>query len=314
MFTVQKCTSKNLYQACNSKTYNDKQTFKSTNEGFGSTLKGSSGLDEFKKSTGESSSLIDTKGSSDTEGDDKTVMSEGKSGKSKGKGHKHAHRHGHKHGKKSDSSDENGNKTGQGNPFSGTELGSDETSGSNNGSGESGNDNEVGSSAGVNNTAGTADTNELSGQNGSSTPSKSGVEELDRWDAQIEAAAKSTGLPANFIKATLWAESRGNPNDPSQNPDGEHQDLGVMQISDYTYSDVLSSQPNAPQGLKASNQSDNIMMGAWELKDKLEKAGGDFKKTSQAYVGTGESSDATYADWVNTYWNELNNGQKLSDF
>ena len=163
-------------------------------------------------------------------------------------------------------------------------------------------------------TADNSGVSSTSGNNKGSTPSKSGNNDLDRWDQQIKEAAESTGLPANFIKATIWAESRGNPNDPSQNPDGKHQDLGVMQISDYTYSDVMKNQPNAPKGLQAGNQSDNIMMGAWELKDKLEKAGGDYKKTSEAYVGHGDSSDAKYAGWVNTYWQELNNGQKLSDF
>lgn len=144
-------------------------------------------------------------------------------------------------------------------------------------------------------------------------PSPSGEKNLDRWDAQIEAAAKSTGLPANFIKATLWAESRGNPNDPSDNPDGKHRDLGVMQISNYTYGDVMKDQPNAPRGLDAANPDDNIMMGAWELKDKLEKHGSLFK-TSMAYVGTGDSHEKEYAGWVQTYMQELDQGKKLSDF
>lgn len=146
----------------------------------------------------------------------------------------------------------------------------------------------------------------------SDKPSPSQEQSLDQWDPQIEAAAKSTGLPANFIKATLWAESRGNPNDPSQNPDGQHTDEGVMQISDYTYGDVMKNQPNAPRGLSASNPADNIMMGAWELKDKLDKAGGDYVKTSMAYVGTGHAQE--YANWVQTYWKELDAGSKLSDF
>jgi hypothetical protein len=148
----------------------------------------------------------------------------------------------------------------------------------------------------------------------SEKPSPSQEESLDQWDPQIEEAAKSTGLPANFIKATLWAESRGNPNDPSQNPDGQHTDEGVMQISDYTYGDVMQNQPNAPRGMTAGNPADNIMMGAWELKDKLEQAGGDYVKTSMAYVGTGDAHEQEYANWVQTYWKELDAGSKLSDF
>ena len=50
---------------------------------------------------------------------------------------------------------------------------------------------------------------------------------MDQWDSQIQQAAVSTGLPANYIKATIWAESRGNPNDPSQNPEMNAIDEGV---------------------------------------------------------------------------------------
>ena len=135
---------------------------------------------------------------------------------------------------------------------------------------------------------------------------------MDRWDAQIAAAAKSTGLPANYIKATIWAETNGNPNDPSKNPDGKHTDLGVMQESDYTYSDVMKDQPNAPRGLKASNPADNIMMGAWELKDKYEKAGNSLEGASKAYRGHDDKGDSIYAANILTYMDELNRGQKLS--
>jgi len=149
---------------------------------------------------------------------------------------------------------------------------------------------------------------------GGGAPTKTGNQAMDRWDNQIAAAAKSTGLPPNYIKATMWAESRGNPSDPSQNPDGQHTDEGVMQISDYTYGDVQSNQANAPKGLKAGNPADNIMMGAWELKDKLERSKGDFHATSKAYVGTGdENHDNTYANNVLMYMNELNNHQPLTD-
>ncbi len=149
---------------------------------------------------------------------------------------------------------------------------------------------------------------------GGSKPSRSGEANLDRWDAQIQAAAESTGLPANYIKATVWAESRGNPETKSHNDGNGHTDHGLMQISDHTYGLVMKSQPKAPRGLKADNPDDNIMMGAWELKDKSEKAGGDLFKTSKAYVGTGDAHEEEYAGWVQTYKKELDEGKKLSDF
>ena len=89
---------------------------------------------------------------------------------------------------------------------------------------------------------------------------------MEQWDPLIQQAAESTGLPANYIKATIWAESNGDSSSSSQNPDGQHTDVGVMQESNYTYSDVMKDQPNAPRGLSANNPNDNIMMGAWELK------------------------------------------------
>jgi soluble lytic murein transglycosylase-like protein len=149
---------------------------------------------------------------------------------------------------------------------------------------------------------------------GSSVPSRSGEPDLDRWDAQIQAAAESTGLPPNYIKGTIWAESRGKPETETVNGGNGHIDKGLMQISDHTYGLVMKSQPNAPRGLRADNPNDNIMMGAWELKDKAEKAGGDLFETSKAYVGTGDAHEEEYATWVQTYTRELDEGKKLSNF
>lgn len=149
---------------------------------------------------------------------------------------------------------------------------------------------------------------------GSSIPSRSGEPDLDRWDAQIQAAAEETGLPANYIKATMWAESRGRPETESHNDGNGHTDYGLMQISDHTYGLVRQTQDNAPSGLKAEDDEDNIRMGAWELKDKVEKADGDLFKASKAYVGTGDAHEEEYAGWVQTYKKELDEGKKLSDF
>ncbi len=92
-----------------------------------------------------------------------------------------------------------------------------------------------------------------------------------------------------------------------------HVDKGLMQISDHTYGLVMESQPNAPRGLKADNPDDNIMMGAWELKDKAEKAGGDLFETSKAYVGTGDAHEEEYATWVQGFKKDLDEGRKLVD-
>ncbi len=146
-------------------------------------------------------------------------------------------------------------------------------------------------------------------------PTKIGIAAMDKWDAQISKASISTGLPANYIKAVIWAESRGNPDDPSQNPDGSHTDLGVMQISDYTYGDVMKNQPKAPRNLHANKPEDNIMMGAWELRDKFNWAGhnNSYEATSAAYRGVGDGKDGSYANAVVQFWLAINQGKKPSD-
>jgi hypothetical protein len=152
------------------------------------------------------------------------------------------------------------------------------------------------------------------GQN-PTVPTKTGAQALDKWDAQFQAASRSTGLPANYIKAVAWAESRGNAGEFSHNPDGSHDDLGVMQISDYTYSDVMKDQPNAPRGLHANKASDNIMMGAWELRDKFSRQGQNqsYVKTSAAYRGVGDGADTSYANAVVQFWLDINHGKKPND-
>jgi hypothetical protein len=151
--------------------------------------------------------------------------------------------------------------------------------------------------------------------NAQSVPTETGIQSLDRWDSQFAAASRSTGLPANYLKAVAWAESRGNPGEFSHNPDGKHDDLGVMQISDYTYGDVMSNQSGAPRGLHAHNAADNIMMGAWELKDKFGRYGQNksYAKTSAAYRGVGDGRDLSYGNAVVKFWEQINQGDKPSD-
>lgn len=144
---------------------------------------------------------------------------------------------------------------------------------------------------------------------------KTGLDALDRWDDQFAAASASTGLPANYLKAVAWAQSRGDANASSNNPDGKHVDLGVMQISDYTYRDVWRNQPGAPRGLRAADPADNIMMGAWELRDKFGRQGqnSDYAKTSAAYRGVEDGRDLNYGNAVLDFWLAINQGEKPED-
>jgi hypothetical protein len=144
---------------------------------------------------------------------------------------------------------------------------------------------------------------------------KTGIDALDRWDAQFAAASRSTGLPANYLKAVAWAQSRGDADASSNNPDGKHVDLGVMQISDYTYGDVLRNQSRAPRDLRAADPADNIMMAAWELRDKFGRQGknSDYARTSAAYRGVEDGRDLNYGNAVLDFWLAINQGKKPED-
>lgn len=128
---------------------------------------------------------------------------------------------------------------------------------------------------------------------------------IQKWKAQIEEASAKTGLPANYIAATMWAESRGNPNDKSNNPEEKGRvDMGLMQISQQTAHEVGAG------GLNVDNPGQNILAGAMELKDKFEKNGQNLERTSAAYVG---HDTQQYVTDVMGFMRSLDEGHALRD-
>jgi soluble lytic murein transglycosylase-like protein len=142
-------------------------------------------------------------------------------------------------------------------------------------------------------------------------PSQTGNAELDRYDADIARASQSTGVDADYIKATMFAESRMDPTTQSVNPDGTD-DYGLMQIGTQRYAGVQERMEGAPANLDLKNNpSDNIMAGAWELKEKLAANGGDYRATSAAYIDHGNAGDSAYADSVMQMMADLKAGRGL---
>ena len=153
---------------------------------------------------------------------------------------------------------------------------------------------------------------EKPGMEGGSTPSKTGNQQMDQWDADIEAASKETGVPANLIKSTIYSESSGRPEVSTQNVGG-WTDHSLMQTSNENYYGRVTSQmPDAPTGLDAANPKDNIRMGAWTLKAYIEiESGGNIAEGLGKYVGVGDTG--AYANKSYKNYQNLNNGQPLVD-
>lgn len=178
---------------------------------------------------------------------------------------------------------------------------------------------------------------DLPALDGKTTPGKSYTPgqnpKIDRWKDDIDKAAQLTGLDGNLIGGQMWAESRGNPKESSDNVDGT-KDVSLMQIGQRRWEEdvlpTLSAQDKAnikkltgkdAKDLDVSNPHDNVIAGAFELKSHILDRGGDrnnpmanekaLKKGLEDYVGVGD--EAKYASHVMTNYNVLNQGKELDD-
>ena len=151
----------------------------------------------------------------------------------------------------------------------------------------------------------------------------------------IKAAAQASGLDPNLIGGVMWAESRGNQSTTTKNVDGT-QDVGLMQISNERWQkDVipnLTSEQRAtieqvtgkmPEELDMNNPADNVIGGAMELRQWVDRAGGDVAQGLRGY-NTGEINPADlhdtsgigspgYVDNVLAYRDDLASGAKLRE-
>ena len=160
---------------------------------------------------------------------------------------------------------------------------------------------------------GTVPSSGTAGTNGSTKLSANVPPDMQQYRAAIEAASVKTGVPANRIAAVMWAESRGNLNNPetSRNSDGTS-DVGLMQIGQRRYDNDIKGTIGGPD-LDVNNPADNIMAGAFELKKDYQENNSNWSKVHAAYRGVGDGQDDAYANAIEGYVNSLNAGNGLKD-
>jgi hypothetical protein len=143
--------------------------------------------------------------------------------------------------------------------------------------------------------------------------------ELEPYRNAIESASAKTGVPANMLAGQIWQESRGNLAAVSTNGGNGLTDTGLMQVNPNTYGELQAKHPEL-QGKDLSSPENNILAGAYYMKDMKEQFG-DWKTALRAYnsgpngvdksnlnalpAGTG---DATYVDKVSNFWSIIESG------
>jgi soluble lytic murein transglycosylase-like protein len=145
------------------------------------------------------------------------------------------------------------------------------------------------------------------GGGGNTTLNPSAPEAVGRYKDIIEKVAKQTGVDPNLIAAMIWAESRGNPKEASDNPDPERGvDKGLMQVSNLRCKElgIGGTNLNSPEG--------QILAGATEIAHDLKESGGDLEAALKEYVG-GDSIDPDYVTNVTGFLKQLTSGQGMSD-
>jgi len=88
-----------------------------------------------------------------------------------------------------------------------------------------------------------------------------------RWQTEARRWAARYGLPWQVILAQIWQESAGNPNAV-----GSVGEVGLMQIREIAYRDLIENGYNVPGNWKTDPTS-NIQVGAAYLHLMLEKTG-----------------------------------------
>jgi len=105
--------------------------------------------------------------------------------------------------------------------------------------------------------------------------------ELEPYRADIQSAAKASGMPANVIAGQIWAESRGQLDAGSTNVNGG-KDSGLMQINAGTFEGLKKANPDLLGNADVNNAHDNILAGALYLRDQKESFG-DMGSALRAY-------------------------------
>ena len=105
---------------------------------------------------------------------------------------------------------------------------------------------------------------------------------LEPYRADIQEAAKATGMPAKVIAGQIWAESRGNLGADSTNVNGKT-DAGLMQVNADTFAELKRNNPALLGNANVNNAHDNIMAGALYLRDQSKAFGNNIGAGLRAY-------------------------------
>lgn len=136
-------------------------------------------------------------------------------------------------------------------------------------------------------------------------------EKLQQWGGAISNASEISGIDPNVIGGQVWAESRGDPNTSTTNADGTN-DKGLMQISQERWErDILpnlsdeqkqkirqATGKDASQ-LDMSNPEHNVIGGSLELRQWIDKNGGDLREGLRFYVSGGDPNIGDSNKYIN---------------
>jgi hypothetical protein len=148
---------------------------------------------------------------------------------------------------------------------------------------------------------------------------------MQPWESGIEKASNISGLNPNIIGGQVWAESRGNPNTTSPNPDGKTTDVGLMQISQSRWEHdvcphltqeqrqkIYQETHKSPEQLNMNLPQDNLIGGALESAQEIQQTGS-IRGGLNYYQSGDKNGNNTYANNVLAYARELASGSKLSE-
>jgi len=130
---------------------------------------------------------------------------------------------------------------------------------------------------------------------------------LKPFEADINAAAKQTGVSANLIGAVILQESGGNSNAVTTNPAQGLPDTGLMQVDQNTFKGLQQQNPGLLGGKSVSDPATNIMAGALLLQQ-LGANTNDTSKLSTALTAYNGNATSGYADQVLAKKQALDNG------
>jgi len=149
--------------------------------------------------------------------------------------------------------------------------------------------------------------------------------EIAKWNKEITAASKATGLPPEQIAAQMWAESRGRLDTHTRNMDGTT-DHGLVQIGQERWgrdivpklsqaerNSIIEATGKQPEDLDVTKSLDNVVAGAFHAKKIIEEKGGDVDAGLNYYVAGSGGGGELYVSNVNAFMDELRAGKKLSE-